>query len=762
MKRSILLLLLLFIFTHLSAQKVAVVLSGGGAKGIAHIGVIKALEENNIPVDYIVGTSMGGIIGGFYAGGYSIEEIEYIVLGEEFQDWVNGKPEDGFNYHFYKKKDDASMFNIRLALDSSLNAQLNTSLANDMSLNFALAEKLSQPSANANYNFDSLMIPLRIVASEVFTQKTEVIKNGTLNNALRVSLSVPFFYKPIKINDRYLFDGGIYNNFPIDVAKKEFNPDIIIGANVSSTLYSSYPYDEDDELVSNSLLYMLMDKADPTQVKKEGVYIEPDLRGFTAFDFHKAQGLIDSGYYATMRIMPLIKSKIADSTTCDDLTEIRNRFNNKNQPLLFSNVIVHDFDEPQKKFIKNLFKIHKYPYLTLQDVKKSYFQLMSEPYFRNIYPNINYDSINSTFILELYGRPKNDLSLNMGGNISSRNISSIFLGGSFYYFNSFLLNPTFNVYAGNFYKSAQLKTRSYFPTLGHIYIEPEFTYNYWNYLDVKDILIKDHFPTILERVDRNYGMNLGMPLGEKFKLQVKGSYIYNSDYYSNDRTFSLQDTLDHLNINGIKTAVEVSQNTLNRKQFADEGKLFKVSLSHYDLESTYLPGSTTEIQEELNDEHSWFKGLVHLEQYFRKRKYSTGYEFKAVYSNQPILYNEMGTLINLPAYYPLMDSRTRMLQNFRSSIFIAGGLKYVYNINKTVDARLEVYAFKSLTTLFNKNESTLQEEYSRISTAFSSALVYHSPVGPLSLNVNYYNDPETNFGVFVNFGYLLFNNPSIE
>ncbi|MGK7391209.1 MAG: patatin-like phospholipase family protein [Candidatus Cyclobacteriaceae bacterium M2_1C_046] len=761
MKRSILLFFLVFASIQLFSQKVGLVLSGGGAKGIAHIGVIKALEENNIPIDYVVGTSMGGIIGGFYAGGYSIEEIEYIVLSEEFQNWVNGKPENGFNYHFYKKKDDASMINIRLALDSSLNANLNTSLANDMSLNFALAEKLAQPSANANYNFDSLMIPLRVVASEVFTQSTEVIKSGTLNNALRVTLSVPFFYKPIKINDRYLFDGGIYNNFPVDVAQKEFDPDVIIGSNVSSTLYSSYPHDEDDELVSNSLLYMLMDKSDPSQIKESGVYIEPDLAGYTAFDFHKAQGLIDSGYVATIRNMPLIKSKVADSVSCDDLTLERNNFNDKNRPLRFSNVVVHDFSEPQKKFIKNLFKT-KNEYLSLQDIKKSYFRLMSEPYFRNIYPNISFDSLSSTFILELYGRPKNDLSLNIGGNISSRNISSIFLGGSFYYFNSFLVNPTFNFYAGNFYKSAQLKTRSYFPTLGNVYIEPEFTYNYWNYLDVKDILIKDHFPTILERVDRNYGMNIGMPLGENYKLQLKGSYVYNNDYYSNDRRFSLQDTLDLLHINGLKTTVEVSKNTLNRKQFANDGKMFKASLSHHNLQSRYTPGSTSLIEEELNDEHSWFKGAVHLEQYFRKKKHSTGYELKAVYSNQPILYNEMGTLINLPAFYPLIDSRTRILQNFRSSIFIAGGMKYVYSVNKTVDARLEAYAFKSLTTLFERNEKTLQEEHSRISLALSSALVYHSPVGPLSFNLNFYNDPETNIGLFLNFGYLIFNDPSLE
>ena len=754
-----------FLTTFCWGQKVAVVLSGGGAKGIAHIGVLKALEEHNIPVDYMVGTSMGGIIGGFYAAGYSPDEIEYLVLNEDFQNWVIGKPEKGFNFHFYDKEDNPSMFNISLALDSSLNASFNTALASDRSLNFALAEKLAQPSANAHYNFDSLMIPLRIVAAEVFSQKTEVLKEGPLNNAVRVTLSVPFFFKPIKINGKYLFDGGVYNNFPVDVAIEEFQPEIIIGCNVSSTLYSSYPYEEDEELISNSLLYMLMDKSDPGQLIDEdssGIYIEPNLETYTAFDFHKAQSMIDSGYQATLNLIPLIKSKISQEVSCEEIVDKRNGFNARNQPLFFTDVVVHDFNNPQKRFIKRLFQTNKNEFLTLNEVKEAYFRLMSEPYFENIYPNIYYDSLSKGFILELYGRPKNDLTINFGGNISSRNISTIFLGGDFYYFNSFLLNPTVNLAAGNFYKSGQVKVRSYFPGLGHWYLEPEFTYNYWNFFDVKDILIKEHLPTILERSDRNYAINIGIPIGENFKIKATGAYIYNKDYYSNNQKFFIQDTLDYLNLSGLKSSIEVSNNTLNRKQFPTEGKMFKFGIARYDLSQYYIPGSTSDIEREFTSKLSWYKGTVHLQQYFKRGRNSTGYEFKAVYANQPLMANDMGTLINLPGYYPLPDSRTRLLQNFRSSAFLAGGLKYIYSFNKNMNARVEAFAFADLNPWMSKKEQLAQENSRDIKLALSSSLIYHSPVGPLSLHLNYYDDVETDIGLYVNFGYLLFNTPSIE
>lgn len=97
-----LLILLFFIYLNGTAQKVGVVFSGGGAKGLAHIGVLKALEENNIPIDYIVGTSMGGVVGAMYAAGYTPQEIERIAVSTNFQDWVSGKFDSDYRYFFQK------------------------------------------------------------------------------------------------------------------------------------------------------------------------------------------------------------------------------------------------------------------------------------------------------------------------------------------------------------------------------------------------------------------------------------------------------------------------------------------------------------------------------------------------------------------------------------------------------------------------------------------------------------------------------------
>ena len=168
-RKIIIWILLVSLTSHVYSQKVALVLSGGGAKGIAHIGVIKALEQNNIPIDCIIGTSMGAVIGGFYAAGYSVEEMEKLVHSPLFQNWVSGTLPDDYRYFLYKDENHPSILDLKIALDSLLNISLQGSLVNDNVLNFALASKLAQASAKAHYQFDNLFIPFRALASDIFT-----------------------------------------------------------------------------------------------------------------------------------------------------------------------------------------------------------------------------------------------------------------------------------------------------------------------------------------------------------------------------------------------------------------------------------------------------------------------------------------------------------------------------------------------------------------------------------------------------------------
>lgn len=745
------------------AQKVGLVLSGGGAKGLAHIGVIKALEENEIPIDYVVGTSMGGIIAGAYAAGMSPYQIEDIVLSKEFIGWISGNLESGYNYQYSKKEDYPSFVRFNLSLDSAYGFLLNSSIASDLSLNFALAEQFAQAAAISKNNFDNLFVPLRVVAADIFTQNTIILKDGVLSDALRATQTVPFFYHPIKVNNKYLFDGGVYNNFPVDVMKNEFNPEIIIGSNVSTKVFDTYPYEDDDKLISKSLLYLLLDKSDPGRVPETGVYVQPNLKPYSAFDFKYAKEMIDSGYRQTMSQMASIKAKIAERHSCESVAQQRNLFNNKSKPWVIEDVKFEKFNSKQQRYLHRFFLNGKRP-LYFSDLKKGYFKLVSEDYFKNVYPNILYDTVRDHFSFKLSRRPQNNFQIDFGGVIATRSISSIFLGLNYYYFNRALIHSSINFYAGSFLKSAELKYRIDLPNFGQFYIEPQATFNNWDYLEGKDVIIDKFTPTVLDRIDRKMGVSIGLPVGRQYKASVHGYYVNNRDRFINESILTSTDTLDNLKLSGIRAGVNFSTSTLNRKQYASTGKSYSFGFDWFSMTEEFTPGSTSLINSDLKEDRSWVRGRITLEQYFKSGFYSSGYYLDGVFSNQPLFSNYQGSLINAPAFFPLQDSRTLLLQNLRAFNYVAGGWRNVFTLRNKLDFRLEAYLFKPLEAIVKgqNQEGLLDDSFNKIFFTGTAGLVFHSTVGPISLSMNYYDDPENQLGVLLHVGFLLFNKTSME
>jgi NTE family protein len=748
------------------AQKVGLVLSGGAAKGLAHVGVLKALEEHQVPIDVVAGTSMGGIVGGLYASGFRAVEIEKIVKSPEFQKWVSGGLEDDLHYYYSKTENSPSWITVQLSLDSTLHTQLNTSLANDLSLNFILAEYLAQPSAAAGYDFDQLVLPFRAVASEIFTQQEVVLSKGCLNNALRATLSVPIFYKPIKIDGKYLFDGGLYNNFPVDVAVDAFQPDIIIGVNVSTQLFEEYPYEKDSRLINNLLYYMLLDKADPKKVPEEGVYIAPNLDGYTGLDFRKVDALIDSGYVQAMRLMPEILRKIERKEDVEHTQQVRENFRNTFVPLHFSGISFHGFNSRQRKYLNRVLGFTKTDStLSLAQVKRGFFQLTSERYFSNIYPNFLLDGTGQSYLLELHRRPQNNLSLDIGGVIASRNISQIYLGIDHYHFDNYLLNTTAHFYSGNFYKSLQVRSRLHVPSFRVFYIEPELTINSWDYLSTSDFFLRDISPSFVQRTDRKTGLNIGFPLGNRFKIEGNIARVNNQDRYANHGSVLSTDTLDWLNTNGNRFGMTISRNNLNRKQFATQGSNFYLHGIYFDINERHVAGSTSVLEKGSisRNQHKWLQLKLTLEQYFTYGRWSYGYLAEALLSNQPVFTNYYGSLVAAPGFQPIYESRTQFLANFRSFNYVGGGARTVYSLKPTIDFRLEGYVFKAFEALVEgSNQQPLYGELlSKARFAGSSSLVLHSPIGPLALGLNYYQDRNP-WSLMIHLGYILFHKTSME
>ena len=746
-------------------------LSGGGAKGLSHIGTLKALEENNIPIDYITGTSMGGIVGALYAAGYSPEQIEKIALTTDFQDWVSGRYKSDYSYYFQKSSINASMITAKLSIDTALRMSIRNNLVNDIPLNFALMELLSQASAIAKDNFDNLFIPYRCMVSDVFSQTSITVKSGSLAEAVRATMTVPLIYRPIKLDNKYVFDGGLYNNFPADVMQKEFKPDYMIGVNVSAKNFKEYPKNGDERLMNRLMLFMFLSKSDSTLIGENGTYIQPELQDYTASNFNPVAALIKQGYDATMADMPQILAKVRRRINTKDLALRRNEFNNKKPKLVFNEVTVTGVNSQQKRYIERLFRRDKATF-DLADIRQGYYKLVADETFETIYPKIAYNAKSDSYNFEIVAQPKKSFKVELGGNISSRPISTVFLGIQYNYLDRKAYTFGADFYSGRFYESAQLNGRIDYPSRLPFFLAAEMTYNHFNFFNNSQIFIENPHPTYIEQADRKIELKAGIPLNRNTRITLGTSFINNNDRYSPTNSFNTGDILDKTVFNGLRSTFAFEQNTFNRKQYATAGRNFVFNLNFFTGKENYDPGNisrnsilpASDIQL-IRKMRQWFSLKLSDENYFfHQGKYTLAYQAEAVVSNQPLFTNYYATLLASPAYYPLQDSRSLFLENFRASSYLAGGLKNVYKLKRSLDFRLEGFLFLPYQqiTQIGFQEVKNSPTFNKIRYAGTAGFVYHSPVGPVSLSYNLYDDPIKRNGVLLHLGYLIYNKRSIE
>jgi len=770
MKRLLVLFLILLFLSPARAQKVGLVFSGGGAKGLAHIGVLKALEENNIPIDYIVGTSMGGIVGGLYAAGYSPSEIEYIALSKDFQDWVNGRFESDYLYYFRKKPDNPSFLSFKLRIDTGFQAHIRPNLINDIPLNFALLELLAQASASAGNNFDNLFVPFRCIVSDVLTQKMIPVNSGNLAEAIRGTFTVPLIYRPIKVDGKYVFDGGLYDNFPVDVLKKDFNPDYIIGTNVSSKVFNEYPKENDEKLMNRILLYMFLSKSDSTSIGENGIYIQPQVSDYSVINFTPVEELIKKGYDAAMANMPIIKAAVKRRTNPQELQERRKAFNNKNPDLKFRNIVITGINSKQTKYVEHVFRNYKED-INLLDIKKSYYRLVADDNFETVFPRVSYQPETNTYDFQLQVQPQKNFKVDFGGNISIRPISNAYISLQYNYLrhNSYTVNANF--YSGRFYESAQGIARMDIPARLPIYLEAEFTYNYWNYLNTSKIFIENIRSEYIEQSDRLVAIKAGIPAIKNGKIEAQGAYINFNNDYSPDNSFQTGDILDFTKFNGIVTGLSVEKNTLNRKQYASSGLSFQLSANYYNGNEKYMPGNIFRNEpffntiDSLKENRQWFRIKLSTEKYLRSKGfYTLGFQFESVVSNKPVFSNYKSTILSAPAFYPLQDSRSIYLEKFRANSYAAFGIKNIFQLQRHLDLRLETYIFQPFKEyrLQKPQNVDYKNLFANRHYAATAGLVYQTPVGPASLSFNYYDDNQKQYAVMFHLGYLLYNKRSFE
>ena len=292
--------------------RIGLALSGGGARGLSQIGVLRALEEAGIQVDLIAGTSIGSIVGGFYSSGYSVAELDSIAINTDWADLlsIGGTTSRTELFIDQKVTEDRSIFTLRLdgfkpILPTSFNEGVK--FANYLTLQTLLAP------VHAKNSFDDLLVKFRAVCTNLVSGNPVIIYNGSLGRAMRASSSVTFFLSPVERDDLTLVDGGLVENIPVKTVK-DMGADFVIAVNTTSPLH-----DLDDLelpwLVVDQTVSIPMKRLEKEMLAGADIVIEPEIEHNSATSFTNIDSLIYKGYKSALPHIPLIKAKIDSFTS---------------------------------------------------------------------------------------------------------------------------------------------------------------------------------------------------------------------------------------------------------------------------------------------------------------------------------------------------------------------------------------------------------------------------------------------------------------
>jgi NTE family protein len=760
MPRPFALLLLGLLATHgVQGQRVGLVLSGGGAAGLTHIGVMQALEENGIPIDYITGSSMGALLGAMYASGLTPWEMDSLFRTDLYITMAEGGVETRFQYRFKEDAPDASLISLRFDLDTALQTSLPTNLRSPVLMDFEQMRTFAPAAALAGQDMDKLFVPYRCVASDITNQRAVVFSSGDLVQAVRASMSYPFYFKPIRVDGNLMMDGGLYNNFPSDVMYADFMPDFIIGSNVA---FNAPPPSEDDLL--SQVRSMMQGRTDYSIICEEGVIIEPET-ATSLFDFTNAGSTIEDGYRAAMERMPEILAQVRRRVEPEELAERRGNYRAQLPKLEFGDIHISGLNRSRSRFVENSLWRGEAP-IALDELKPQYFRLFADKNIALLYPRAIYVQERGDFDLDVLVRPEKDLEVRFGGMFSSRPINTGMVGLRYNLFGRSSAYIDASSYFGKFYAAGQMRLRANLSTTAPIYLEPVFTLHRWDHFRSFATFFDEVKPSFVVMRETWGGANVGLGLGNKGLLRFDVKIAETKDQYYQTDNFLGRDTADVTWFRHWTSGLLLERNSLNRKQHPNSGERFGVELRYVNGNEFTDPGSTQTITEEFRADRQWILAKASLDKYFLpKGHFRFGFLLEGVASNMPSFQNYTASVIRAPVFHPTPESRTWFIDQFRAPNYLAGGMRTIIALARNkFDLRVEGYVFQPYEPFVRGAEDITETAaaFTRRYFIGSGSVIYQSPVGPVWFNLSYFDGISSPWVWSINFGYILFDQKAQE
>ena len=407
--------------------KVGLVLSGGAARGLAHVGVLKALEEQGIHIDAIAGTSMGAVIGGLYASGYKIDELEKLALSIDWQEALSDAPERE-DVPFRRKQDDRD-FLVKQKLsfrdDGSLGLPLGVIQGQNLAL---LLESLLAHSSDIR-DFDKLPIPFRAVATDIVNGEKVVFRKGHLPQVIRASMSIPAVFAPVEINGQLLVDGGMVDNIPVDVAR-EMGVDIVIVVDIGTPLRGRKQLNTVFDILNQSITLMTRSNSEVqlASLNSDDILIQPALASYGATDFGRSLDIINAGYRATQ----VLEKRLASLRQPTDVQLAEARTAEERTPVITAIKIEND-SKIGDSVIRYYIRQHIGEPLDLGRLQRDMGTLYGLDYFDQVQYRVVHKGQERTLVISAKGKRSGTDYLRLGLNLSDdmRGDSAFNIGASY-------------------------------------------------------------------------------------------------------------------------------------------------------------------------------------------------------------------------------------------------------------------------------------------------------------------------------------------
>lgn len=528
-KFFVILLLLLVVWPSANAQqrkKVGVVLSGGGAKGVAHVSALKVIEEAGIPVDLVVGTSMGAIVGGLYSIGYTPHQLDSMVQTQDWKFLLTDKTNRSQKTFVEKVEAEKYVITIpfqktpqEVLTDGFVKGQNLQNLFSDLTIGY-----------HDSLNFNKFPLPFACVAVDIIKMEEVVFHSGKLSEAMRASMAIPAVFTPVRLDSMVLVDGGLVNNYPVDVAKA-MGAEIIIGVDVQSEEEVKSQINTVSDLI-NRLTDMTGKDKYAQNLKDTDLHIRVDVRGYTSASFSPAalDTLIMRGEVAAMNKwdeLKQLKEKIGVSEEFQPEKRNEYVFLSDDNPILIKDIFFEGVNSKDAERLLERSKLYENSYGSMKELRKAIDGL----YALQTYTNINYEleQNGEGYDLKFYLEDNTPNSIKLGLRFDSEEVAAV-QGSVTYQFKTPITTKA--MVTGRLGKRSSARLDYFILPSKLRYINTSYMYQY------NDINIYDHgdrqYNTTFHRHFGELGYsnvlsrNIGLGLGVRYEY-----YKYNSFLFSN-------------------------------------------------------------------------------------------------------------------------------------------------------------------------------------------------------------------------------------